>query len=130
MRSVVGDVRNFHDACSILEAYGPQIPYADRKALRISLINEEVNNELLKAMRDDDLVGIADGMADAIYVIVGAALEYGIPLARVWDAVQAANMAKVDPHTGIVTRREDGKILKPEGWTPPDIEKILREAAE
>ena len=35
-------------------------------------------------------------------------------------------MAKVDPHTGKVSRREDGKILKPEGWKPPDMSKFIK----
>jgi predicted HAD superfamily Cof-like phosphohydrolase len=64
-------------------------------------------------------------MADSIYVIVGAAIEYGIPLSAVWDAVQKSNLAKRDPSTGKVRRREDGKILKPDGWKPPDIRAAL-----
>lgn len=58
-------------------------------------------------------------------VLCDAAHSYGIPLAAVWDAVQAANMAKVDPVTGKVRRREDGKILKPDGWQPPNIAAVL-----
>jgi predicted HAD superfamily Cof-like phosphohydrolase len=67
-------------------------------------------------------------MADSIYVIVGAAIEYGIPLAAIWQAVQDSNMLKVDPTTGKVIRREDAKILKPPNWQPPDIERILANA--
>ena len=91
----------------------------------MELIREEVNRELLPAMEAGDMPEIADAMADSIYVIVGAALEYGIPLDRVWAAVQRANMAKVDPATGKVRKRHDGKVLKPEGWTPPDISAAL-----
>ena len=119
------DVAAFHRACDVPSLVRPCVPMSDRKELRLSLIREEVNNELIPALLDDDLVGAADAMADSIYVIVGTALEYGIPLAAVWAAVQAANMAKVDPATGLVRRREDGKVLKPEGWTPPDIEAVL-----
>jgi len=68
---------------------------------------------------------LSDGLADLIYVCVGCALEYGIPLDRVGDEVQRSNMAKVDPLTGAVRRRLDGKILKPEGWTPPDIAGVM-----
>ncbi len=91
----------------------------------MELIREEVNRELLPAMEANDLPEIADAMADAIYVIVGAAIEYGIPLDRVWAAVQNANMAKVDPITGKVRKRADGKVLKPDGWTAPDIVAVL-----
>ena len=56
-----------------------------------------------------------------IYIAVGTALELGIPLEPVWDEVHRSNMAKVDPETGKVRKREDGKVLKPEGWVRPDI---------
>lgn len=69
---------------------------------------------------------IADGLADVIYVAVGAALEFGIPLDRVWAEVHRSNMAKVDPATGKVIKRADGKVLKPEGWTPPDVAGVLK----
>jgi predicted HAD superfamily Cof-like phosphohydrolase len=76
-------------------------------------------------MAAKSLPDIADAIADSIYVLVGTALEYGIPLDRVWAAVRAANMAKVDPVTGLVRKRADGKILKPDGWQPPDIAGVL-----
>jgi predicted HAD superfamily Cof-like phosphohydrolase len=111
----------FHRACSVPVHETPAIPPMNRVAFRIALINEEVNKELIPAMESNDLIEVADAIADSIYVLVGAALEYGIPLTKVWEAVQASNMLKVDPATGQVRRREDGKILKPEGWKPPDI---------
>lgn len=124
------DVAEFHKACDIPILAKCGIPDAARVELRINLIQEEVNRELLPAMATDNLLKIADGMADAIYVIVGAALEYGIPLHRVWELVQAANMAKRDPMTGKVYRRADGKVTKPPGWVSPDadIMKVLAEA--
>lgn len=125
MNILMRDVTAFHQACDVPVVDVPTIPPPDRVALRIDLIREEVVRELIPAMEDGDMLGIADAMADSIYVIVGAALEYGIPLARVWDAVQAANLAKVDPVTGKVRRRLDGKIMKPEGWTAPDIAAAL-----
>lgn len=76
-------------------------------------------------MAAGDMEEIADGLADLIYVAVGAALEFGIPLDRVWAEVQRSNMAKVDAETGRVRKRADGKVLKPDGWTPPDIKSAL-----
>ncbi|XAI95917.1 phosphoribosyl-ATP pyrophosphohydrolase-like protein [Microcystis phage Mwe-JY26] len=128
MKTLMNDVADFHTACDLPVLSVPTIPPADRKALRIKLIDEEVNRELLPAMEADNIVEISDAMADSIYVIVGAALEYGVPLDRVWAAVQRANMAKVDPVTGKVRKRGDGKVLKPEGWTPPDITAVLANA--
>lgn len=125
MKKLMIDVALFHTACDVPILRTPQIPSGDRIELRCKLIDEEINLELLPAMEFGDLPGVADAIADSIYVLVGTALEYGIPLDRVWDAVQAANMAKVDPLTGKVIKRADGKVLKPEGWTPPDIAGIL-----
>ncbi len=72
-----------------------------------------------------DIEGVADGLADLIYVCVGAALAFGIPLDRVWNEVQRANLDKVG---GGVT--PEGKFLKPEGWQPPRIrEAIFGDAA-
>lgn len=125
MKNLLNDVAAFHRACDVPILDAPQEPHPDRVNLRIELIDEEVNRELLPAMRAGDLEEIADAMADTIYVVVGAALEYGIPLDRVWDAVQRANMSKVDPVTGMVRRRADSKILKPNGWQPPNIRAAL-----
>lgn len=77
------------------------------------------------AVRRELMVEIADGIVDAIYVLAGCGMTMGIPLGKVWHEVQRSNMAKVDPETGKVRRRDDGKILKPEGWTPPDVAKAL-----
>ena len=122
---MIADVADFHRACDIPIAESPGAPPVARVLLRIDLIEEEVIRELIPAMVRGDMVEIADAMADSIYVIIGAALEYGIPLERVWNAVQAANMAKRDPATGRVRRRIDGKVLKPDGWVGPRIAEIL-----
>lgn len=118
--AILADVRAFHEAGSVPSHTSPQLPPKERVELRADLHEEEFA-ELHKAMGQGDLVGVADGIADLIYVLVGTALEYGIPLDRVWAEVQRSNMAKVDPATGTIRRRADGKILKPLGWSPPDI---------
>jgi predicted HAD superfamily Cof-like phosphohydrolase len=68
------------------------------------------------------LAEVADGIADLIYVAMGTALALGIDMSEVWEEVHRTNMAKT---TGPV--RRDGKRLKPEGWHPPQIERIIRE---
>lgn len=124
MKQLLDDVRAFHEACGVPCLDRPAIPDFERIDLRLALIDEE-QHELIDAAVEGDLVRVADGIADLIYVLVGTALELGIPLDRVWAEVHRANMAKVDPVTGKVRKREDGKVLKPEGWTPPDIESAL-----
>lgn len=125
MKSALADVRGFHAAMDVPAPNVPCIPSSDRVELRLRLINEEVD-ELHVAVSDGDIVEVADALADIIYVAIGMAIEFGIPLDRVWDEVQRTNMAKVDPTTGKVHRRADGKVLKPDGWTPPDIAAAIR----
>jgi len=119
VRQLMHDVARFHNATG-----QPVLTYPllveQRVELRKALIKEEYE-EVIEAFDAGDLVELADGLADLIYVCVGAALEMGIPLDRVWSEVQRSNMAKIDPLTGKVAYREDGKVKKPDGWTPPDI---------
>ena len=95
-----------------------------RNFLWRALIREE-QRELAEAMAQEDIVAIAHEATDLVYVTVGMMVESGIPFDRVWREVHAANMRKVDPTTGEVRHREDGKILKPEGWTPADVAAAL-----
>lgn len=121
MKSILSDVRAFHEVCGVPIRSRPSFPGIDRVTLRNRLLWEEFN-EYQEAVANRDIVATADAIADIIYIAVGTALEFGIPLDRVWDEVQRSNMAKVDPVTGRVLRRVDGKILKPDGWRGPDIE--------
>lgn len=97
--------------------------------MREGLIREEVIRELLTALYERDMIGVADGIVDSIYVLIGLGHELGLPLVALWEEVQRSNMAKavLQPDGSYrVARRADGKILKPEGWTPPDIASVLR----
>jgi predicted HAD superfamily Cof-like phosphohydrolase len=128
MKNLMRDVGMLHTAADQPIRTTPTLIDDFELALRKRLINEEVNKELLPAMDAGDLVGITDGIADSIYVLVGTALFYGIPLDNVWDAVQFSNMAKADPITGKMMKDAGGKGIKPPGWRPPDIASILIEA--
>lgn len=97
----------------------PTIPSEKIKLLRKSLITEEVC-ETIKAIDEDNIVEVADGIVDSIVVLIGTALAYGIDIRPVWNEVHKTNMAKIGGKT-----RKDGKRLKPEGWKPPNIEEIL-----
>lgn len=137
--TMISDVTAFHAKFGIPIQTVPAVPSEERLALRERLITEEYS-ELMVAlgyaeyhsdmgagwMRPADstpnLPETADAIADLVYVLIGAALEFGIPLQAVWDRVQATNMAKEGGPT-----RADGKILKPLGWVAPDIEGCLRE---
>jgi len=97
----------------------------DQSVMYLRLIDEEYG-EFSEATTEADL---ADAVIDMIVVLIGYGLSRGWPMQALWDEVMQSNMAKIDPATGKVRRREDGKILKPEGWVPPDIGRVLREHA-
>lgn len=95
------------------------IPNGVSENLWYALVEEEML-EVLAALKRRDLVAISDGLADAIYVLCGTAVQYGIPLPEIWQTVHEANMRKVGG-----PRRADGKVLKPPDWVPPDIRSVL-----
>ena len=119
------DVRDFHQAFGQRIGEKPELPNVSERTLRMKLITEEFN-ELCDAEEANDLVEVADALADIIYIACGTAVSYGIPLDDVFDEVHASNMAKLVD--GKVIRRPDGKVQKPEGWQPPDIKGVLKKA--
>lgn len=66
-----------------------------------------------------------DALLDIIVVCIGAGHSAGFPMEDGWDAVHISNMRKIDPATGQVLRRDDGKILKPVGWRAPKLQRLL-----
>lgn len=129
MKRIADDVARFHEVTDTPVRTVPEFPSDERVKLREELIVEEVVRELLRSIRERDMVGVADGGIDSIYVIIGMMHEFGLPLQALWDEVQRSNMAKaVEQPDGTfkVLKRADSKILKPNNWTPPDIEGVLR----
>lgn len=97
----------------------------DRLDLRLDLISEEYG-ELYVAVINEDIVEVADALADLIYVIHGFALEAGIPLNEVVTEVHRSNMSKLGAD-GKPIYREDGKVLKGPNYSPPNIAAVLAE---
>ena len=94
---------------------------------RFELILEETK-ELFSAYRSSDVVGIADALADLLYVTYGLAHEHGIPIDEVFAEVHRANMTKVRASTdGSDSKRgSTSDVVKPADFCPPDVERILR----
>jgi len=127
INDAVDDIKNFHRIMGQPVKSTPQFPIAKRASLRLDLIAEEYK-ETVQALTTGQLEDIGKELCDLIVVCIGTALEYGIPLANIWEAVHASNMAKIDPHLGVVKYRHDGKVLKPEGWKAPDVKAIVEHA--
>lgn len=117
-------VKEFHVVMGMEDNVHPTLVDGETAGLRIAVIAEEFN-ELIKAIAEEDLVEIADALGDLEYVIYGCANAYGIDMEPIFNEIHESNMRKVDPLTGRVRYREDGKVLKPEGWKKPQIRPLL-----
>jgi predicted HAD superfamily Cof-like phosphohydrolase len=97
----------------------------DQFRMYCDLVREEVE-ELIAAQTAGDEVEQLDALIDIMVVTAGALHSLGVDAEGAWKEVMRSNFAKVDPRTGKVTRREDGKVLKPAGWEPPRLKSFLR----
>jgi predicted HAD superfamily Cof-like phosphohydrolase len=89
------------------------------------LIKEEVS-EFWDAEAVSDDVEEIDACFDMIWVIIGYMLSRGWDCNKIWDEGALSNLRKIDKETRKVLKRDDGKVLKPEGWQPPDFTKFVR----
>lgn len=121
----------FTDVGVFLNAVGQSSPpfvadEGDQSRLYKTLIDEEYG-EFIEAWNANDEVEKIDACFDMIWVIVGYMKSRGWDCEAIWDEGAKSNLAKIDPTTGKVIRRpEDGKILKPAGWAPPDFSKFTK----
>jgi len=110
-----------------VEAFGlmcDQVPSEENYKMYLSLIDEEVG-ELVDAVVADDKVEQLDALIDILVVTLGAIRAAGWDGEAAWKEVMDTNFAKVDPETGKVRKREDGKVLKPEGWKAPELAQFV-----
>ena len=91
--------------------------------LRIDLINEELK-ELTDAMKNKDLLEVADALTDILYVTYGAGHAFGIDLDKCFDEVQNSNMSKLDEN-GNPIYNEFGKVMKGPNYFKPDLSKFV-----
>lgn len=128
-------VRRFMEAGGQEVNDHPTIPTQETVQLRRELLGEEYGEYATaeksialaaimgERVTDHHFINLADALADMVYVIAGTAISYGIDLDAVIEEVCRSNDTKfVD---GQLIRREDGKILKPEGYEPPRLEKVV-----
>lgn len=150
--SPLNDVAKFHETFNLPVLESPVVPDEDRCALRVNLLQEELD-ELKEAILENDIVAVADAFCDLQYVLSGAILEFGLAnkFKALFEEVQRSNMSKVcedvviaeetlsfykakDGTEGfikesdngfLVYRTTDKKVLKSVSYSPADLEKIL-----
>ena len=109
------DVVTFIEACD-------QEKNIDNAFLYAKLIEEEYNEFCSSKNHVESL----DACMDMIWVILGYCHMNGYDVKGAWNEVALSNLRKIDPKTKKVNKREDGKVLKPEGWKPPQLEKFVK----
>ena len=107
------DIDTFQTACD-------QEVNCANYTMYLGLIEEEFN-ELNEAVEAGDKVEQLDALVDILVVTMGAIRTGGFDGEGAWKEVMDTNFAKIDPETGKVRKREDGKVLKPEGWKAPEL---------
>lgn len=119
-------VRQFHLKVLGIEDTKPTFDLPVEFGQRVAFLEEELD-ELREAYYQRDLVGVADALADLVYVAIGTAHMMGIPFDQVFRVVHAANMRK---QRGITKRGMVYDAIKPAGWVGPEAEiKAILDAA-
>jgi len=118
MSSYFEDVSEFHVKILRQEQPPPQLVDGMNLLNRVRFLEEEIM-ELQTAHQMEDLVGVADALADLVYVALGTAYQMGIPFDAVWAAVHKANMTKA---RGITKRGMAVDAVKPIDWVGPEAE--------
>ena len=120
---------NFSKVGTFMKTFGQEVK--DKPAfstdkinkLRIDLIKEELE-ELTEAMKNNDLVEVADALTDILYVTYGAGHAFGIDLDKCFEEVQNSNMSKLDQN-GKPIYNESGKVMKGPKYFKPDLSKFV-----
>ena len=117
MTNTFKDIDTFATACD-----QPASP--ENYKMYLGLVDEEYG-ELVDAVAADDKVEQLDALVDILVVTTGAIRAAGWDGEAAWKEVMDTNFAKIDPTTGKVRKREDGKVLKPEGWQAPELSQFI-----
>ena len=120
---------NFTDVKKFMQTFGqevknrPAFPEEKIQNLRIKLIEEELK-EFKEAIKNKDIIEVADALTDILYVTYGAGHAFGIDLDKCFHEVQNSNMSKLDEN-GSPIYNKDGKVMKGPKYFKPDLKKIL-----
>jgi predicted HAD superfamily Cof-like phosphohydrolase len=144
-------VKEFHETFDMPVLSEPTIPDSERCDLRISLLEEEIN-ELKQAILDKDITEVFDAFNDILYILGGSILEFGMQdkFKQGFDEVHRSNMSKacktveealltidkykksnnfdsdyIEKNNSFIVKRKDGKLLKSINYSPADLKKII-----
>ena len=121
---------NFNKVKTFMETFGQEVKnkpsFSSDKInnLRYELIREELD-ELKEALKNKDLLEVADALTDILYVTYGAGHAFGIDLDSCFEEVQQSNMSKLDKY-GKPIYNESGKVMKGSNYFKPDLTKFIK----
>ena len=125
----MSDMSNFNKVKAFMNTYGQDVkekasfPEDSIVQLRVDLIEEELN-ELKEAIKNNDIVEVADALTDILYVTYGAGHSFGVNLDKCFDEVQRSNMSKLG-EDGNPIYNDSGKVMKGPNYSIPDLKKII-----
>ena len=125
----MSDMSNFNKVKAFMNTYGQDVKekaeFPENKIvqLRIDLIQEELN-ELKEAIKNNDIVEVADALTDILYVTYGAGHSFGVNLDECFDEVQRSNMSKLG-EDGKPIYNDSGKVMKGPNYFAPNLKKIV-----
>ena len=121
---------NFEKVGNFMKTFGQEVKEkpsfgSDKiNKLRLDLIEEELS-ELKEAMKNNDLLEVADALTDILYVTYGAGHAFGINLDKCFEEVQNSNMSKLDAG-GEPIYNDVGKVMKGPNYFKPDLSKFIK----
>jgi predicted HAD superfamily Cof-like phosphohydrolase len=126
MEKQLEQVKEFHEKFLQDMNSTPELLSIEESRLRYALMKEE-NQEYLDAAKDEDIIEVLDACADQLYILCGTILKHGLQdmIVPAFNLVHANNMAKLGPD-GKPIFREDGKIIKPEGFEKVELKTLFK----
>ncbi len=128
--TLIKDIDQFHKKFKFEKNLKVGIPDDNELVnFRTSFLMEELA-EYTQAITKKDAAGALDALVDIVYIALGTAWLFNLPFEKAWNEVQKANMKKIRTKSKSKKRGTSFDVIKPKGWTPPDIEQIIEEERE
>mgnify|MGYP003132557863 FL=1 len=128
--TLIKDIDQFHKKFKFEKNLKVGIPDDNELVnFRTSFLMEELA-EYTQAITKKDAAGALDALVDIVYIALGTAWLFNLPFEKAWNEVQKANMSKIRTKSKSKKRGTSFDVVKPKGWTPPDIEQIIEEERE